>query len=147
MLCVKLRVAALKSPRSAGSFELGRSWAEHMYRLKGAIARLPWVWGLLIAALVVGGLSSPAAAARYIAAPLAIHRASAPVEGHHFDLSAKHHRAVHHATRRFTPNPLLAASETICRPSLLERLAPPSRAPPLRAVARQLPPQTGPPLA
>jgi hypothetical protein len=116
-----------------------------MQGLKGAFARLPWIWGVLLAALLAAGFSTPGAA-RHILAPPSIHKASAPVDGHHFDLSNKHHRSFHHAARRLLPDPLLASSAaSLPGPRAFESVPLPSDAGPFRAAAAHLPPPTGPP--
>jgi hypothetical protein len=116
-----------------------------MQGLKGAMSRLPWIWGMLLAALLVAGAATPAAA-RHILAPPSIHKASAPVDGHHFDHSAKHHRSFHHAVRRLVPDPLLTSSDaSLACASALGDVPVPVGAVLVRAAAAPLPPPTGPP--
>ena len=117
-----------------------------MHEAKGALKPLNWVWGMLVAALIVVGVSSPVAARHFPAAATSAHQAWLPVNGHHFDLSAKPHRHMRHVVRRSLPDPMLASSDAgLPGPSRLEPVAAPAHSALSRAVAAQLPPQTGPP--
>jgi hypothetical protein len=114
---------------------------------KGAsiFSRLPWIVGLIVAAMLAIGTVAPASARHVLTSP-GLHKASTPVDGHHFDLSAKHHRSVHHLGRRFVPDPALASADAgVPRPSALERVSLPAGGRLLVAGTALLPPKTGPP--
>ena len=122
-----------------------------MHGARGAVKRLHWIWGVIVAALVVAGLSSPAAARTHHhlhVAAAADHKAWAPVDGHQLLPQAKHHRALHHAVRRYTPEPMLAARDAgTLGPSRLQPVALRADFARLDAAQPHLPPPTGPPLA
>ena len=116
-------------------------------RDKGGVWR--WVCGLMVAALIaLAGTASPAAAKHqsvHVAAP-SDHKAWAPVNGHHFDLQAKHHRAFHHAVRRYTPDPVLVSRDAgVPGPSRLESITTAADLALVCLDAAPRPPPTGPP--
>lgn len=122
-----------------------------MHGARGAVKRLHWIWGVIVAALVVAGASSPVVARTHhhlhvVAA--GDHQAWAPVNGHHFDLKTQHHRALHHTARRFTPDPMLASCDAgVSCPSRLEPVTGGADSALFHAAPADRPPQTGPPLA
>ena len=119
-----------------------------MHGARGAGKRLNWIWMAFVAALIAAGAATPAAARH---APLQVaaasdHKAFAPVNGHHFDLKTKHHRAFHHALRRFTPDPVLVSRDAgVPSPSRLEPITAVAGRKRVSIVSAPRPPPTGPP--
>ena len=117
-------------------------------RIEGGVWR--WVCGLMVAALIaVITAASPAAARHHAyqhvsAAP--DHKAWAPVNGHQFNLKSKHHRAFHHAIRRYVPDPALVSTDAgVPNPSRLEPITAAADLARACIVQASRPPPTGPP--